>query len=172
MNLNHLNYKQYENNSQCEIFTKCGQINYSFYTFAKSKVQPWKADELYKANSTPNRAFFVRDIRTPKENSGRKNALATILSMVERIGQRLIVGCVPLVAVFHPDTFYRQAWKLAVDVYNLPVEFSSMIYKFLFTGSRFRIAVYANSLNEALARLPKANQRPVLVSRIKGACYA
>ncbi|VEH66058.1 Uncharacterised protein [Rodentibacter pneumotropicus] len=47
-----------------------------------------------------------------------------------------------------------------------------MIYKFLFTGSRFRIAIYANSLNEALARLPKSHQRPVLVSRIKGACYA
>ncbi|OOF88324.1 hypothetical protein BKG94_07270 [Rodentibacter ratti] len=172
MNLNQLNYKQYENNSQCKIFTKCGQINYSLYTFAKSKVQAWKPDELYTANSTPNRAFFVRNIRTPKENNERKNALVTILSMVERIGQRLIVGYFPCMVVFHPDTFYRQAWKLAVDCQNLYTEFSSMIYKFLFTGSRFRIAVYANSLNEALARLPKANQRPVLVSRIKGGAHA
>ncbi|OOF57653.1 ash family protein [Rodentibacter genomosp. 2] len=153
-------------------FTKCGQIHYSFHTFAKSKVQAWKPDELYTANSTPNRAFFVRNIRTPKENSGRQNALTIILSMVERIGQRLIVGYFPCMVVFHPDTFYRQAWKLAVDCQNLYTEFSTMIYKFLFIGSRFRIAVYANSLNEALARLPKAHQHPVLVSRMKGACYA
>ncbi|WP_158074920.1 hypothetical protein [Rodentibacter sp. Ppn85] len=47
-----------------------------------------------------------------------------------------------------------------------------MIYKFMFTGSRLRVAVYANSLNEALTRLPKSHHRPALVSRVKGACYA
>lgn len=77
--------------------------------------------------STPfNRAFFVRGIRTPKEN-----ALSVIFSMVGRIGQRLTVGCLPLGAVFHPDTFYRQAWKLAVVPENSQVELLAMIYKFL-----------------------------------------
>lgn len=83
-------------------------------------------------NSTPfNRAFFVRGIRTPKENTVPKNRERDFLSMVERIWQRLTVGCLPLGAVFHPDTFYRQVWKLAVVPENSQVELSKMIYKFL-----------------------------------------
>ncbi|MCQ9123304.1 hypothetical protein [Rodentibacter caecimuris] len=101
------------------------------------------------------------------------NQKPIILSMVERNRQPLAVGCLPKLAVFHPVMLYRQSVeRLAVVPENITLELSAMIYKFLFTGSRFRIAVYANSLNEALARLPKAHQRPVLISRIKGACYA
>ncbi|OOF56070.1 hypothetical protein BKL49_10835 [Rodentibacter myodis] len=89
--------------------------------------------------------------------------------MVERIGQRLIVGCVPLVAVFHPDTFYRQAWKLAVDVYNLPTEFSTMIYKFLLLGNkRLRLSIYAKTEAEARQRLDLTPDTALFIARIKG----
>ncbi|MDG6481363.1 hypothetical protein QAZ15_11645, partial [Glaesserella parasuis] len=65
----------------------------------------------------------------------------------------------------HPDTFYRQAWKLAVDVKNLLTEFSQMFYTFLFIHSRLRISVFANSLTEAYSRLPKADIKPLLIAR-------
>lgn len=128
-------------------------------------------------NSTPfNRAFFVRGIRTPKENTVPKNRERDFLSMVERIWQRLTVGCLPLGAVFHPDTFYRQAWKLAVVPENSQVELSKMFYTFLFIHSRLRISVFANSLTEAYSRLPKSDIKPLLIarksSRVKGGLYA
>lgn len=138
---------------------------------AKSTTERGNSNyELTANSSTPLiRAFFVRSIRTPKEN-----ALSVLLSMVGRIGQRLIVGCLPLVAVFHPDTFYRQAWKLAVDVKNLLTEFSQMLYTFLFIHSRLRISVFANSLTEAYSRLPTSNIKPLLIARksTKGGVYA
>ncbi len=101
---------------------------YSAHVVAKSTTERGNSNDLYLAdNSTPfNRAFFVRSIRTPKEN-----ALSVILSMVGRIGQRLIVGYFPGMVVFHPDTFYRQAWKLAVVPEIINLELLAMIYKFL-----------------------------------------
>lgn len=106
---------------------------YPVHVVAKSTTERGNSNKQSVAdNSTPfNRAFFVRGIRTPKENTVPKNRERGFLSMVERIGQRLIVGCVPLIAVFHPDTFYRQAWKLAVVPKKLSVELLAMIYKFL-----------------------------------------
>lgn len=101
---------------------------YSAHVVAKSTTERGNSNNLYTAdNSTPfNRAFFVRSIRTPKEN-----ALSVVLSMVGRIGQRLSVGYFPCMVVFHPDTFYRQAWKLAVVPKIIYTELSKMIYKFL-----------------------------------------
>ena len=87
---------------------------------AKSTASRGKL-KMSKANtSTPknNRAFFVCSIRTPKENR-----LAVFLSMVERSGQSLLIGCYPLWAVFHPVTFYRQTVEsLAVDSENITKE--------------------------------------------------
>lgn len=154
----------------------------------KKKLQTSNHSELlipHKANtsvqdysinsSTPfNRAFFVRSIRTPKENTDPKNGECGFLSMVGRIGQSLRLAVFPMVTVFHPDTFYRQAWKLAVDVKNLPLEFSQMFYTFLFIHSRLRISVFANSLTEAYSRLPKSDIKPLLISRksqAKGGVY-
>ena len=88
MNLNHVNYKQYENNYNSFHFTKCGQICEYIHTLAKSKVSREKLN-LYQANdSTPqNRAFFVRNIRTPKEYADFVfNLHPIILSMVVRNG--------------------------------------------------------------------------------------
>ncbi|MDG6484722.1 host cell division inhibitor Icd-like protein [Glaesserella parasuis] len=106
---------------------------YSVHVVAKSMTERGNSNNLYTANSsTPfNRAFFVRSIRTPKENTVPKNRDRGFLSMVGRIGQRLTVGYFPCMVVFHPDTFYRQAWKLAVVPKIIYTELLAMIYKFL-----------------------------------------
>ena len=87
---------------------------------AKSTASRGKLNLLMANTSTPknNRAFFVCSIRTPQENR-----LAVFLSMVERSGQSLLIGCYPLWAVFHPVTFYRQTVEsLAVDSENITKE--------------------------------------------------
>ena len=98
-----------------------------------------KLNYLSQANdSTPfNRAFFVRNIRTPKEYADFVfNLNPIILSMVERNGQPLVVGCLPVMAVSHPVTFYRQAVRsLAVDSENSSQE-STQMYQFIFAAIR------------------------------------
>ncbi|QNS16178.1 ash family protein [Mannheimia bovis] len=139
---------------------------YSAHVVAKSTTERGNSNNLYTAdNSTPlNRAFFVRSLRTPKEN-----ALSVLLSMVGRNGQRLIVGCFPCIAVFHPVMLYRQAWKLAVVPNLIYTELSSMIYKFLLLGSqRLKITVHANNKAEALSRV-QFTSKPLLVARLRNA---
>ena len=115
---------------------------------------------LYKANdSTPlDRAFFVRDIRTPKEYADFVfNLNPIILSMVER-NKPSMTGCLPIVAVFHLVTFYRPTVEsLAVDSENLSKDTAEMIYKFLCvnrTQAHFNLCVISlNSTTEEQARL-------------------
>ena len=102
MNIIYVNYKQCENNYNTFHFTKCGQICEYIYALAKSKVSRGKLNYLHQANdSTPkNRAFFVRNIRTPKEYADFVLHInPIILSMVERNEQSL-TGCPPDVAVY------------------------------------------------------------------------
>ena len=137
MNIIYVNYKQCENNYNAFHFTKCGQICEYIYALAKSKVSRGKLN-LYLANdSTPlNRAFFVRNIRTPKEYADFVfNLNPIILSMVERNGPSL-TGCLPCMAVSHPVTFYRPTVRsLAVDSENLYKE-STQMYQFIFAAIR------------------------------------
>ena len=115
---------------------------------------------LYKANdSTPqNRAFFVRNIRTPKEYADFVfNLNPIILSMVERNGPSL-TGCLPCMAVSHPVTFYRQTvTSLAVVLINQIKDTAEMIYKFLCvnrTQAHFNLCVISlESTTEEQARL-------------------
>lgn len=138
MNLNHVNYKQYENNYNTFHFTKRSQICDYAYALAKSKASREKLNYLHMANdSTPqNRAFFVRNIRTPKEFADFIfNLNPIILSMVERNGPSL-TGCPPYVAVSHPVTFYRPTVRsLAVDSKNQLLE-STQMYQFIFAAIR------------------------------------
>ena len=138
MNLNHVNYKQYENNYNIFHFTKCGQICEYVHALAKSKTSRGKLNYLSQANdSTPqNRAFFVRNIRTPKEFADFVfNLNPIILSMVERNRQSL-TGCFPVMAVFHPVMLYRPTVEsLAVDSENLSQE-STQMYQFIFAAIR------------------------------------
>ena len=115
---------------------------------------------LSQANdSTPqNRAFFVRNIRTPKEYADFVfNLNPIILSMVER-NEPSMTGCLPVMAVFHLVTFYRPTVEsLAVDSENLSQDTAEMIYKFLCvnrTQSHFNLCVISlNSTTEEQARL-------------------
>ena len=159
MNLNHVNYKQHENNYNTFHFTKCGQICDYVHALAKSKASREKLN-LYKANdSTPfNRAFFVRNIRTPKEYADFVfNLNPIILSMVER-NEPSMTGCLPVMAVFHLATLYRPTVEsLAVDSENLSQDTAEMIYKFLCvnrTQAHFNLCVISlNSTTEEQARL-------------------
>ncbi|MGY4677738.1 host cell division inhibitor Icd-like protein [Pasteurella sp. P03HT] len=111
-------------------FTKCGSFWHYLDVSAKSLTERGNSNYLLVANSsTPfNRAFFVREVRTPKINPAMD-----LFSMVACDWQRLIVGCVPQVAVFHPVARYRpKAWKLlAVTSIQYLVELIAMIYQFL-----------------------------------------
>ena len=98
-----------------------------------------KLNYLTLANdSTPlNRAFFVRNIRTPKEYADFIcNLNPIILSMVVRNGQSLLAGCFPMLAVSHPVTHYRPTVRsLAVVPENLTLELTQM-KQFIFAAIR------------------------------------
>ena len=108
MNIIYVNYKQYENNYNAFHFTKCSQICDYVHALAKSKASRGKLNIKLQANdSTPfNRAFFVRNIRTPQEFADFVLFNLKIHSMVERNRQSL-TGCLPVTAVFHPVMLYR-----------------------------------------------------------------
>ena len=96
-----------------------------------------KLNYLHMANdSTPqNRAFFVRNIRTPKEFADFVLSNLKIHSMVERNGPSL-TGCFPYVAVSHPVTFCRPTVRsLAVVPKNKHMELTQM-YQFIFAAIR------------------------------------
>lgn len=104
--------------------------------------------------------FFVRNNRTPKENAVfiLHTKKPIFLSMVERNGQPLAVGCLPCMAVSHPVTFYRPTVRsLAVVPKEQYKELLAMIYKFLCvnrTLPHFNLCVISlNSTTEEQARL-------------------
>ena len=125
-------------------------------------------------NSTPfNRAFFVRDIRTPKEYADFVfNLNPSILSMVERNEQSL-TGCLPYVAVFHLVTFYRPTVEsLAVVPENKHMELTQM-HQFIFAlirAPQIKIRLLADNEQQARSRFTdgdtllfvgKINQNPL-----------
>ncbi|MDY4478593.1 MAG: ash family protein [[Pasteurella] aerogenes] len=145
MNLNHTNYKQYENISQLKIFTKCGEISYSFSAVAKSTAEPGNSNYLLMANNSAPCAFFIRGLHTPKESAVKfdcisstyemarsKFGLSEFLSMVACSGKGFALCCVPLVAVFQPVTRYRPKPGnfRVVTSSKLLMELSAMIYLF------------------------------------------
>ena len=112
---------------------------------------------LYLANnSTPlDRAFFVRNIRTPKEYADFVfNLNPIILSMVERNEQSL-TGCLPKLAVFHLVTLYRPTVEsLAVVPENLTLELTQM-YQFIFAlirAPQIKIRLLADNEQQARSR--------------------
>ena len=169
MNVNHVNYKQYENNYNTFHFTKRSQICDYVHTLAKSKVSREKLNYLTLANdSTPqNRAFFVRNIRTPQEFADFVLSNLKIHSMVERNGQSL-TGCLPMLAVSHPVTFYRPTVRsLAVDSENLTLE-STQMYQFIFAlicAPQLKIRLLADNEQQARSRFTDGESL-LLVGRI------
>ena len=124
-----------------------------------------KLNYLSQANdSTPqNRAFLVRNIRTPKEYADFVfNLNPIILSMVER-NEPSMTGCLPVMAVFHLVTFYRPTVEsLAVDSENLSQE-STQMYQFIFAAIRRadlsnhlqKIRITADSERNARAKIAR-----------------
>jgi len=124
-----------------------------------------KLNYLTLANdSTPlDRAFFVRNIRTPKEYADFVLHLnPIILSMVER-NKPSMTGCLPKLAVFHLVTFYRPTVEsLAVVPENLTLELTQM-YQFIFAAIRRtdlsnhlqKIRITADSERNARAKLAR-----------------
>ena len=116
-----------------------------------------KLNYLSQANdSTPqNRAFFVRNIRTPKEYADFVLHLnLIILSMVER-NEPSMTGCLPVMAVFHLVTFYRPTVEsLAVVPENLLLELTQM-YQFIFAlirAPQIKIRLLADNEQQARSR--------------------
>ncbi|WGE49198.1 ash family protein [Actinobacillus equuli] len=152
-------------------FTSLANKVYAILAFAKSEAERGNSNNLHTANitSTPkNRAIFVCGLNTPKENNQSKNGLVTFLSMVAFSGQRLIVGCIPYVAVFHPAKRYRQTVESKAIVFNVfHTELSAMIYLFkavsrldLRNTSKpissfpcYTVRIKANSLEQAKAKV-------------------
>ena len=145
------------NNHRLPAFQKVAMISPQSEKVIASRG---KLNYLPEANdSTPlNRAFFVRNIHTPKEYADFVfNLNPIILSMVER-NRPSLTGCLPLVAVFHPVMLYRPTVEsLAVALINQPNDTAEMIYKFLCvnrTQSHFNLCVISlNSTTEEQARL-------------------
>ena len=169
MNLNHVNYKQYENNYNTFHFTKRSQICDYVHTLAKSKASREKLN-LYKANdSTPqNRAFFVRNIRTPQEYADFVfNLNPIILSMVER-NEPSLTGCLPCMAVSHLVMLYRPTVRsLAVVPKNLYKETTQM-YQFIFAlicAPQLKIRLLADNEQQARSRFTDGESL-LLVGRI------
>ena len=138
-----------------------------------------KLNYLPEANdSTPqNRAFFVRNIRTPKEYADFVfNLNPIILSMVER-NEPSLTGCFPVETVFHLVTFYRPTVEsLAVVPENLTLELTQM-YQFIFAlirAPQIKIRLLADNEQQARSRFTdgdtllfvgKINQNPLKNNR-------
>ena len=143
------------------LFTTSSQNGIILSQSEKVIASRGKLNYLTLANdSTPlNRAFFVRDIRTPKEFADFVfiDQIYKSLSMVER-NEPSMTGCLPKLAVFHLVTLYRPTVEsLAVVPKNQIKDTAEMIYKFLCvnrTQSHFNLCVISlNSTTEEQARL-------------------
>ena len=139
-------------------FTKCGQICDSSHAVAKSAAERDNSNSL-SAHSTPSACFFMLNIRT-----SILIGLKCPFSMVACSGQRLIVGCLPIVAVCHPVTRYRPSVTTsAVTSQNLLSEFNAM-YQFIFAAIRRTdltnhiVKIRINADTEQEARKPLARE--------------
>ena len=166
--MNYLNDNLPFNAVACNLFTRKNKpflqngltdktrLNYINLAFAKSSAGSDKLNLIKANDSTPfNRAFFVRNIRTPKEYADFVfNLNPIILSMVERNEQSL-TGCPPDVAVFHLVTFYRPTVEsLAVVPINQHQELTQMC-QFIFAlirAPQIKIRLIADNEQQARSR--------------------
>ena len=165
MNLIHKYYINNENFYNLNTLQSAVKFGIIFLQSEKVIASRGKLNYLLLANdSTPlNRAFFARDIRTPKEYADFVfNLNPSILSMVER-NEPSLTGCFPVETVFHLVTFYRPTVEsLAVVPENLLLELTQM-YQFIFAAIRRtdlsnhlqKIRITADSERNARAKLAR-----------------
>ena len=190
MNLIHKYSNQIRNifNKHLQNPTLQSAVNFGIIFSQSEKViaSRGKLNYLHQANdSTPlDRAFFVRNIRTPKEYADFVfNLNPIILSMVERNEQSL-TGCLPDVAVFHLVTFYRPTVEsLAVVPINQHQELTQM-YQFIFAlirAPQIKIRLLADTEQQARSRFTdgdtllfvgRINQNPLKNNRTLAALPA
>ena len=183
MNLNHKHFNQYEIFFKLFLLEIALQttVNFGIMNSQSEKViaSRGKLNYLQLANdSTPlDRAFFVRNIRTPKEYADFVLHInPIILSMVER-NEPSMTGCLPIVAVFHLVTFYRPTVEsLAVDSENQYLE-STQMHQFIFAlirAPQIKIRLLADNEQQARSRFTdgdtllfvgKINQNPLKNNR-------
>lgn len=157
MNLIHQHYSNDENFYNSNSLQSAVKFGIIFLQSKKTIASRGKLNYLHQANdSTPlDRAFFVRNIRTPKEYADFVfNLNPIILSMVERNEQSL-TGCPPDVAVFHLVTFYRPTVEsLEVVPINQHQELTQM-YQFIFAlirAPQIKIRLLADTEQQARSR--------------------
>ncbi|WP_249967739.1 ash family protein [Histophilus somni] len=156
---------------KCDLdhFTKCGQF-FTISTHLKKASASRRKLKNTKANSTPQACFFIRNLRTPKINLA-----IDLFSMVERKGQRLGVGYVPLYVVSYPFTLYRPTvGSLAESLLNITKDTAKMLYKFILLGkNRLKLSIRANTEQQARQLLNLNQQNALFIARIndKGGLY-
>lgn len=158
MNLIHQYYNNDENFYNLNPLQSA--VNFGIISLQSNKTiaSRGKLNYLLLANdSTPlNRAFFVRNNRTPKENAVFVLSIQNpiFLSMVER-NEPSMTGCFPVETVFHLVTFYRPTVEsLAVVPENLLLELTQM-YQFIFAlirAPQIKIRLLADTEQQARSR--------------------
>ncbi|WP_105881679.1 host cell division inhibitor Icd-like protein [Haemophilus influenzae] len=158
MNLIHQYYNNDENFYNSNPLQSAVKFGIIFLQSKKTIASRGKLNYLLLANdSTPlNRAFFVRNNRTPKENAVFVLSIQNpiFLSMVER-NEPSMTGCFPVETVFHLVTFYRPTVEsLAVIPENLLLELTQM-YQFIFAlirAPQIKIRLLADTEQQARSR--------------------
>ncbi|HHF1670210.1 TPA: host cell division inhibitor Icd-like protein [Haemophilus influenzae] len=158
MNLIHQYYNNDENFYNSNPLQSAVKFGIIFLQSKKTIASRGKLNYLLLANdSTPlNRAFFVRNNRTPKENAVFVLSIQNpiFLSMVER-NEPSMTGCFPVETVFHLVTFYRPTVEsLAVVPENLLLELTQM-YQFIFAlirAPQIKIRLLADTEQQARSR--------------------
>ncbi|ERF78244.1 ash family protein [Gallibacterium anatis] len=161
-----------KSHSNKKRLTSAGNLSY-FNTALSNSAEP-RNSNLYKADKyTPlNACFFMRSTNTPQERPELHESPER-LSMVTCYGKGFALCRVPCIAVFEPVTRYRQSLEtFAVTLNNQYKEIAKMIYKFLLLGKkRLKIAILANSEQEARQRLNLPRDKAAFIAGIKGVQY-
>ncbi len=163
-----------KSHSNKKRLTGAGNLSYFITALSKSAEPGNSNDKTLAYECTPfNACFFMRSTNTPQERPALHESQER-LSMVACYGKGFALCCVPMFAVFQPVTRYRpKAWKLyAVTSEIINIGVTAMIYKFLLLGKkRLKIAILANSEQEARQRLNLPHDKAAFIARIKGVQY-
>ncbi|WP_406812040.1 ash family protein [Histophilus somni] len=150
---------------KCDLdhFTKCGQFFTISTHLKKASASRRKLKNTKANNRTPQACFFIRNLRTPKINLA-----IDLFSMVERKGQPLAVGYVPLCVVSYPFTLYRPTvGSLAESLLNITKDTAKMLYKFMLLGkNRLKLSIRAKSEAEARQQLNLSKNQALFIGQI------
>ena len=145
-------------------------LHYSEKALVNCEARSSKAVLSYKANSAPNRAFFVRSVYAPIQYSLSSDSL---FSMVAHNGKGFALCRFPCMTVFDPVMRYRQIVEsFAVTSKNSYKETAEMIYKFLCvnrTHPHFNLCIqtiHANTEESARLSLNADFRHLVTVAKI------